>query len=77
MGRPRKVAGALWSYGPQNRTGKLDKIVIEDQRKSPCCDNGVTNRIAERQYTKPWRWIVIGYRCSRCGQVWIATSVTV
>lgn len=77
MGKPRKVAGTMWAFQPAHRLSKLDKVLVEDQRTSPCCANGVTNRVAEREFHEPWRWIVIGYRCNRCGQMWIETSVTV
>jgi hypothetical protein len=78
MPRPRRAAaGHLWQFGPDHRTSALDRIVIEQQRVSPCCPNGVTNRLAERQYHAPYRWIVVGYRCSVCGAMWCETGVNV
>ena len=77
MGATRKTSRVLWAFCADHRLPKLERVLVEESRVSPCCENGVTNRLAEREFKPPYRWIVIGYRCSRCGQMWVETGISV
>lgn len=77
MAVPKRARKGLWAYVLDHKLGELQRVVIEDQRVSPCCIGGVTNRLAERQYKPPYRWIPLGYRCSVCGQSWLEQDIHV
>lgn len=77
VGRFHIGPGALWAYVANHKIGMHDRITIEEQRVSVCCNNGVMNRLAERMYKPPYSWVPVGYRCSRCGGCYINTSISV
>lgn len=67
----------LWGYAPMQRVMSMDAQLIEEQRRCPGCPNGDTDRLARRQFHSPWRWVVVGYMCNRCGSVWISKDTHV
>jgi len=68
---PRFGDGQIWRFEAMDRTGKLDRQLLEEQGVTPCCPRGLAQRVAERERVAPYRWIPMGFRCSVCGQLWL------
>lgn len=67
---------ATWHYEPTGRATKAQMGALE-QRLCPIECGGYVQRVAERVNTYPYRWVPIGWRCNRCGNVFIDTQVSV
>lgn len=57
----------LWVLSPDHKVSGHELDLVERQRVCPYCGFGDMNRLAERQFHAPYRWIPIGYRCNKCG----------
>jgi DNA-directed RNA polymerase subunit RPC12/RpoP len=67
----------LFSWERGIKIGKLDQELVTRSKACPYCADSYIHRLAEREAVYPWRWRPIGYRCSKCGQVWIDAEVQV
>jgi hypothetical protein len=61
----------LWRYFPDHPIGSTDTVAVTRARCCPECPNGEMNRLAERQFHEPYRWIPVGFRCNTCGTIYV------
>ncbi len=71
MPRSKTFEAPLWRYFPDHRIGAHEQTSIEEARACTDCAGGLMNRLAERQFQPPYRWIPVGYRCNKCGTMFV------
>lgn len=68
---------AYWKFAPESRLSAKDTTRVTEARECPGICGGRMQRLAERQFERPYAWRPVGYRCDRCGSVAIDTKVSV
>ena len=60
----------MWLYTPVSRVTPTQASKLAVVRKCTACDGNLL-RLAERAWTKPYKWVPMGFICDKCNTVYM------